>query len=316
MSILTFRPLRPADVPHCVALLRNEGARGALLDASLLARLLAERRLIARAFEEVGPHGRTALRGCGLSGLLEPEDAECAAAGGVDDPVEAALDSCRGSGPRLLDRNRIAQLNRAQRLHMLVLGFVVDTSSDAPTDAVTAVAHTAFMQAHSGYALRSLLGVVRPWERKADAYRASLLAMGCRPSVAGADGTEVMVLYAEQIAGQPYHLLQTLFVRRAPRLKLTPAQQDLLELASLGFDDAAIAAELHVSLHTIYKRWRAIYARASEAAPAVIDAASSVAGTRGAEKRKRLVEFARAHPEELRPWAAHGSGQSHGRTAR
>lgn len=306
MSIFAFRPLRPADVPACVALLRAEGARGALVDAALLARLLAERRLLARAFEERDAAGRAVLRGCGISALLEPEAAERAAVGGVGDLVEASLASCGGDAPLLPDRPRVAQLNRAQRLHMLILDFVVDDSPGAPVEAVTALAHSAFVQAHSGYGLRSLLGVVRPWERKADAYRASLLAMGCRRLAAAADGTELLILDAEQIAAQPFHLLQPLFLRRAPRLGLTPAQQDLLELACLGFDDEAIASELNVSLHTVFKRWRAIYARAAEALPALLRAAAGngAAGVRGGEKRKLMVEFVRAHPEELRPWPA------------
>jgi len=285
-------------------MLRAEGARGALLDAALLARLLVERRLIARAFEETAVTGRSVLRGCGLSALLEPEVAERAAAGGVEDLVEAALESCRGHAPLLADRSRVAQLNAARRLHMLILDFVIDASPAAPVESVTALAHTAFVQAHGGYGLRSLLGVVRPWERKADAYRASLMAMGCRPAPAAADGTETMFLDAEQIARQPFHLLQLLFLHREPRLGLTAAQRDLLELAGMGFDDAAIATELSVSLHTVYKRWRAIYARAAEVLPAVVGAAGTGAdGVRGTEKRKLLVEFARAHLEELRPWS-------------
>lgn len=318
MSILAFRPLRPSDVPAAVALLRAEGARGALLEAALLARLLAERRLIARAFEQTETDGRIVLRGCGLSALLEPEPAERAARGGVGDLVETALASCRGAAPWLLDRPRVALLNRARRLHMLILDFAVDTSPGAPVQAVTALAHTAFVQAHGGYNLRSLIGVVRPWERKAEAYRASLLSMGCRPVPAAADGTQVLVLDAEEIARQPFHLLQPLFLHREPRLALTPAQQDLLELACLGFDDEAIAAQLHVSLHTVHKRWRAIYARAADALPALVSAAAggTAKGVRGGEKRKRLVEFARAHPEELRPWPAPRAAPAQSHTAK
>lgn len=305
MSIFAFRPLRPDDLPAAVTLLRAEGARGSLLDMALLARLLAERRLIARVFEETDGHGRTFLRGCGLSALLEPELAERAATGAVDDVVEAALASCRGTAPALLDRPRVAQMNRAQNLHMLVLNFVVDASPGAPVQAVTALAHTAFVQAHSGFGLRSLLGVVRPWERKAADYRASLLAMGCRAAPMAADGTQVFCLEAEQIERQPFHLLQPLFLRRPPRVGLSPAQQDLLELASLGFDDPAIASELDVSLHTVHKRWRAIHVRVAETLPSIVGAAlagNGAAGVRGAEKRTLIVEFVRAHPEELRPW--------------
>lgn len=306
MSIFTFRPLRLADLPTCVALLRAEGVRGALLDTALLSRLLTERRLIARVFEEISTDGDAVVRGCGLSAVLEPAVAE-RAADGINDLVEAALASCRGDAPLLPERSRVAHLNRGQRVHMLVLDFVIDASPEASAEAVTAIAHTAFLQAHSGYGLRSLLAVVRPWERKAESYRASLLAMGCRPVATAADGTQTMVLDAEYMGRHPFHLLQPLFLRRVPRLGLTPAQQDLLELASLGFDDHVIAAERNVSLHTVFKRWRAIYARVAETLPAIVGAAATAndgKGVRGGEKRKLLVEFARVHPEELRPWPA------------
>jgi hypothetical protein len=308
MTMYITRPLRPADVPGCVSLLRAGGARGALLDGALLARLLAERRLIARAVEETTAAGDRRLRACGLSALLMPAAAEAAARGEIPDLVETGLASCRGAAPMLPDRSLAGTLCAANRLHMLVLDFSIDGAPDCAVEDVTALVHNAFVQAHAGYGLRSLLAEVRPWEPKAEAYRASLLAMGCRPAPPAADGSQVMALNADQIAGQPFHLLQPLFLRRAPQLHLTPALQDALELACLGFDDGAIARQLNVSLHTVHKRWRAIYARAAEALPALHRErprlTADALAVRGAEKRRRLVEYARSHPEELRPWSA------------
>lgn len=309
MSILAFRPLRADDVAACTALLRADGARGALLDGDLLIHLLAERRLVARAFEETTAPGRTVIRGCGLSALIEPATAEQAADPDAGDFVDRLLESCRGATPRLLDRARAGVFNRACKLHMVVLDFVVDESNAAQIPAVTALAHSAFISAHSGYGLTSLLGVLRPWERKAANQRASLLAMGCRAETASRlDDSQVFVLDAAQIARHPYHVLQGLFVRRTPRLALTAAQQDLLELACHGFDDASIAADLNVTLHTVHKRWRAIYARAADALPELLSPPVEPAARvgRGLEKRKLLVEYARHHPEELRPWSAAG----------
>ncbi len=313
MTMLTTRPLRTADAPACVSLLRAGGARGMLLDGALLARLLAERRLIGRAVEESTAAGHRRLRACGLSAPLMPETAEAAARGKIPGLVETALASCRGDSPLLPDRALAGALRAANRLHMLVLDFGIDSAPDFAVEEVTALLHNAFTQAHSGYGLRSLLAEVRPWEAKAEGYRASLLAMGCRPAPPAADGSQVMALHADQIAGQPFHVLQPLFLRRAPRLRLTTALQDVLELACLGFDDGAIAKELNVSLHTVHKRWRAIYARAAETLPALLRerprAAADASAVRGAEKRRRLVEYTRNHPEELRPWSA---GRRHG----
>jgi len=309
MSLLAFRPLRASDVAACVALLRAEGARGALLDATLLVRLLAERRLVARVFEETGAAAGGTVRGCGLSALIPPAAAARAADPDAGDFVDRLLNSCRGPAPDLLDRAQVAVLNRRGALHMVVLDFVVDERDGDQVAALTALAHSAFIAAHSGYALNSLIGVLRPWERKAAGYRASLVAMGCREAPASrVDGSQVFALDAAQIAAHPYHVLQGLFLRRAPRLALTAAQQDLLELALHNFDDAAIAAELGVTLHTVHKRWRAIYERVGDALPGLLaEAAAPVTRSgRGLEKRKRIVEYARHHPEELRPWSAAG----------
>ncbi|MCS7102213.1 MAG: hypothetical protein NZL99_11000 [Burkholderiaceae bacterium] len=307
MSVLSYRPLAAVDLPGCVALLRDEGARGALLDIALLTRALRERRLIARAFVESTGGGQRRLRGCGLSALIEPEFAQAMLRGGLPDPVETVLVSCGRGPPLLANHARVAELNRAQRLYMLVLDFALDADEDAHSAALTALAHAAFLQAHCGYGLCALLAVVRPWERKAKEYRASLAAMGCRALTPAADASQVFELTAEHIAQHPFHLLQALFVRRRPRLGLTPAQQDLLELATFGWDDREIARGLGISPHTVHKRWRAIYERAS-LLPALAPAgAAEGSGRRGTEKRRLLVEYARAHPEELRPYARRGA---------
>jgi DNA-binding CsgD family transcriptional regulator len=305
MAILGFRPMRAADVTAGTALLSAEGARGALVDAALLRRLLGEHRLVARVVEEADAADGATLRACGLSARIDPATAARATQAEHGDFVEWLLRSCHGPAPPLLDRAATGALRRDGRLHMVVLGFAIDASDPAEVPAVTAMLHSAFMAAHSGYGLESLIGVVRPWERKAAGYRSSLLAMGCRAGpVSRVDGSQACVLDAAQIARQPFHVLQGLYTRRPPRWMLSGAQQDMLELAVHGSDDAAIAAALGITLHTVHKRWRAIHARAGDALPGLLPAPPAPPAARGPDKRKRLVEYARQHPEELRPWPA------------
>lgn len=108
------------------------------------------------------------------------------------------------------------------------------------------------------------------------------------------------------IGSQPFHILRPLFARHEAKLALTAAQRDVLELASLGFDDASIAATLVIAIDTVHKRWRKIYDRAAER---ILELVSSPRGSsspprahtaRGPEKRRALVEYARLHPEEMR----------------
>jgi hypothetical protein len=50
-------------------------------------------------------------------------------------------------------------------------------------------------------------------------------------------------------------------------------------------------------------RWRTIYDRVGEVASDLLPVAADdgASGRRGPEKRRRLLEYLRQHPEELRP---------------
>jgi DNA-binding CsgD family transcriptional regulator len=89
----------------------------------------------------------------------------------------------------------------------------------------------------------------------------------------------------------------------AARLGFTRAEQQLLRQAILGYTDVELARRLEVALPTVKNRWRALYDRLGHIAPELvveIDGSSNPA-VRGQEKRRRLVDYVRPHPEELRP---------------
>ena len=73
------------------------------------------------------------------------------------------------------------------------------------------------------------------------------------------------------------------------------------------FSDGEIAERLNISPHTVNMRWRTIYNRIDahpELAAAVLrpDEGRNGNGANGHHKRRRVVAFVRAHPEELRPY--------------
>jgi DNA-binding CsgD family transcriptional regulator len=96
-----------------------------------------------------------------------------------------------------------------------------------------------------------------------------------------------------------------LFVHTPPILSFSPAEKRLIRQALRGQTDPELARELHIALPTVKSHWRSIYGRALRAAPDLFgDArirASDRGGTRGREKRRRLLEYVRRHPEELCP---------------
>lgn len=304
-SLLNVRPLLPGDLAGCVALAKADGARGPLLDAALLDDLLDRHLLIGRVIER-RQRDLARICGYGLSALVEPTIVAAARRGPQPDLVASLLVDAAARKPCLLDRRDGAHLGRRGTREMLVLNFAVEAGADS--EAAIATLHTAFVEAHGGYGLAGLTAEIRPWERKSESYKASLRAMGCAEGgVDARTGTQIFWLEASFVQAQPFHLLQQLFTNRAPILELSPALRDVLELACLGYDDVAIAAALGIAVDTVRKRWRKIYERVAERAPLIFAAGSrhrtpaDARGTRGPEKRRAVVEFARLHLHELRP---------------
>ncbi len=95
-----------------------------------------------------------------------------------------------------------------------------------------------------------------------------------------------------------------LFLYSEPRLYFNDKEQTLLQRAMDGMTDEELATDLGCSLSSVKKRWQSIYERVADEAPELLpggSTASQLNGKRGVEKKQRLLEYVRAHPEELRP---------------
>ena len=105
----------------------------------------------------------------------------------------------------------------------------------------------------------------------------------------------------ETIRNDPHSVAAELFYHsRLPRFAFTPGEQELLEAALDGADDVSASKSLFVSSPAIKRRWAKIFERVavihSDLCPADGD------GTRGVQKRQRILTYVRDHPEELRPF--------------
>ena len=96
------------------------------------------------------------------------------------------------------------------------------------------------------------------------------------------------------------------FVFTPPRLGFTARQRALLAWALRHGSDAGFGAaqEPALSAGGVKKRWDEVFARVERAQragglPPLLPEAG--VGTRGPERRRRLLEYLREHPEELRP---------------
>jgi DNA-binding CsgD family transcriptional regulator len=86
----------------------------------------------------------------------------------------------------------------------------------------------------------------------------------------------------------------------AAQFAFTQREQELLELALEGADDASIAKSLFVTLPAIKRRWSNIFERVSSLRPDLCPFDGD--RTRGIQKRQRILTYVRSHPEELRPF--------------
>lgn len=105
---------------------------------------------------------------------------------------------------------------------------------------------------------------------------------------------------AETMRGDPHSIASELFHRHEPLFAFTPGEQQLLEIALDGVDDAAASKTLFVSVPGIKRRWANIFERVAAVRPDLCP--SDGEGTRGIQKRQRVLSYVRTHPEELRPF--------------
>jgi hypothetical protein len=112
-------------------------------------------------------------------------------------------------------------------------------------------------------------------------------------------------LTKEEALAHPGSNLACLFIYTAPRFHFSRSQRVLLQHALMGETCEKLATSLSLSPWTVKKRWHAIYERVtdvdSELLPPPIACGAHVS-SRGAERRRHLLNYLRQHPEELRPY--------------
>ncbi len=226
----------------------------------------------------------------------------------------------RGSSNRsvLLTREQIGQANARGGADLAILyGNIHDDILDPAQCAEAAAASGAsIIGCHSGYRLHRVFHeVARPRDQQF-MRKATLRRHAEFPGTGG-------VLYAtsrEAAADAVGTIGQMAFVYREPVLRLTQSEQELLTASLSGETDEELAAALGLSVTAVKARWRAVFSRLSDRAWSGAPETQAMSGLlapirdgeggnvsgrsgRGGQKRHRLVEYVRQHPEELRPYA-------------
>jgi len=108
------------------------------------------------------------------------------------------------------------------------------------------------------------------------------------------------IVTAETMREDPHSIAAELFHHHRPQFAFTATEQQLLEIALEGADDAFASKSLFVSVAAIKRRWSNIFGRVAAIRPDLCP--SDGDGTRGVQKRQRILTYVRNHPEELRPF--------------
>jgi hypothetical protein len=124
-------------------------------------------------------------------------------------------------------------------------------------------------------------------------------------------------LTKEEAFAHPGSNVAGLFIYTAPRFHFNRSQRVLLQHALVGETCEKLATSLSLSPWTVKKRWHAIYERVTDVdsellAPPIAN--SPYATSRGAERRRHLLNYLRQHLEELRPYEPPPQRRGPGRT--
>ena len=111
-------------------------------------------------------------------------------------------------------------------------------------------------------------------------------------------------LTKEEAFAHPGSNIAGLFIYTPPRFHFNRSQRVLLQRALMGETCEKLATSLSLSRWTVKKRWHAIYDRVAdidrELLPCSI-AYGAYVSSRGAERRRHLLNYLRQHLEDLRP---------------
>jgi hypothetical protein len=216
----------------------------------------------------------------------------------------------------VLNREQIARASAGNGLNVVMCfeGWAQDGFSTEQFLAVRGKQSEAFHLALCGYHIKEFLAAPTGWEalqwmldggtRLRRDYSNYFRRNGLprpessqRPSLVGLTKEEAFAHPGSNVAG--------LFVYTPPRFHFNRSQRVLLQHALMGETCESLAVSLSLSPWTVKKRWRAIYERVadvdSELLPPSI-AYGTHASSRGAERRRHLLNYLRQHLEELRPF--------------
>lgn len=312
---LRLRHARESDLPAILPLLRDGFVYDAVRRQQLVrfwGEILATRSGETALLEDLGRPREHRVVGAGISVFVADGFVERARRAERPYLGLQLLELWVAGHSPVLERQAICRAQTQGGLNLFIIhyGWPEGELSASELDEVRHGLIEAYAVHHKGYFLRlcfmevvgcAEMEVVRRlggqvWSDYADFFaKKPLPPPEQRPFLFGITREEAL-----KLPGSP---IFSVFCSPEPRCAFTPGEQDVLRLALAALTDEAIAGELGLALITVKKRWQAMYQRLAVAG---VDLLAETDGLhplshRRLERRRLLVEFVRAHPEELRP---------------
>ena len=313
-AFLSWRKTRPKDLPECLQLHpAKNGAERIGVHRALDGwnRLLEMKHATRSAVIELQRKDRKEIVGFGFGVFVKKSFAEAELRNPAPGLNCRILESVFDGNSVVASYEEVRDANTGGDLNQVVL----DTSwKDGHLDAeqvqgVRVLLAKCYQELYAGYRLSKVLSELvderdfwhvqglRPFQivDRFEEYRKSNPDSRWNPERA------LSVATAETMRSDPGSVAAGLFHSyRDPRFDFTREEQDLLEVALEGSDDASAAEALFVTLPAIKRRWQNIFHRVGALMPDLCPPDGE--GTRGIQKRQRILTYVRNHPEELRPF--------------
>lgn len=313
---ITYRPMLPKDVHECVDIVAahpvmRQRYGDALSNLKAVWLALIGREAFRTAVFEDFQNSHPRIVGVGVS-VFVSDDFLRALKQSPFFWVGPELTKWLSSGqPALLSDREMRQRNARGGLTVATWEGAIRTEFLHCPEVLT-VFCAAFIQNHQGFLLNEVLGQGMTRDTLDLSVRSGFLLLQEDGRYGDSTGKPL-----DEVFEKPHHIgltrelalsrvgswVGSLFVYQSPQCGFRPSEQRLLLTALWGGTDEELANVLGVSLSAVKKMWLSIYERVSSHLPSVLPnrASGQESVERGREKKQRLLNYLRDHPEELRP---------------
>jgi len=238
--------------------------------------------------------------GFGTSVLISSEFADAELANPRPDITSRVIASIHSGRSVLATSHDVARANSTDGVNVLILGSTARHEILNPPDLqdTQTLSASGFVEVHAGYRIRRVFQETAAEPEKSFLRRSLEFR---RAADFPETGRELFLMTRESVQGLPGSLGNVLFRFREPVLRLRDSDQQLLKAALKGATDQELASGLGFTLSAVKARWRSTIARVEETMPDLVRDVVNHEG-RGAQKRHRVLDYVRSHPEELRPF--------------